>query len=205
MKKTILLLALSFVCLSSALVSAQELQTVPAERMAVIGQFLGGEFAKVDKPPLKVELDVERSLGKVASQQVAYLVFLDKALTAETLKVAKEKPVTVGVMFLLGLTPVVEGKPATADKVRILEVTPPGQDPRKLGLLFLRLKSADGKLQLDVLSIDDKPLLSLPVTEINTDGVAVTAEPKDIVPPRAKLVLGILGKVQVTLEVAEKQ
>lgn len=195
----------SLVSLSSALALAQDLETIPAERMAVAARLIQGEFAKIDKPPLKVELDIERSLGKVASRQVAFLVFLDKALTVDMLKAAKEKPITVGVMCLLGMTPVVGGKPAAEDKVRILEVAPPGQEPRKVALLLLRLKAADNKLQLDVLSTDDKPLLSLPITEINSNGAAVSVEPKDIAPPRAKLVLGILGKLQATIEVEEKK
>ncbi len=179
---------------------AQEPQRIPAEAAERVVQFLAPEFAKLASPPLKVELDPKRAGGISAGDSRAVLGILDQAFTAESVKAAKEKPVAVGILLMLGGVPAVEGKAVPSDRLKVLTITTPAGEVRKLTVLWLRLKTVDGKLNLEILSNGDQALLTVPVSEVTGGDSPVVIDPKEATDQRSKLTLTVLGKWQVTLE-----
>lgn len=180
---------------------AQEPQRISAETAERVVQFLTPEFAKLDSPPLKVELDAKRAGGLSAGDSRALLVVFDQAFNADSIKAAKEKPVTVGVALVVGIALASDGKALPTERLKTMSITTPGGDVRKLTVLWLRLKTTEGKLVLEALSNGANAVLTLPVSEVanGTGSIDVTAQP--LSDQHAKLLVTLLGKLQVTLEV----
>jgi hypothetical protein len=92
------------------------------------------------------------------------IIIPNKGFTADALQKAGKETLPVGQLWMARLAPAIEGKPAAADKLRMVRVTLKDEEHR-LPLLLLGVRMADDKPELLVYAKGKEPLLRLPLTK----------------------------------------
>jgi hypothetical protein len=134
------------------------------------------------------------------------MVVPDRKLTEKVLAGADKDIVPVGQLWLRKWTLVVNGKPVTNDKLRIITVTIEDKErPMPLLLLGVR-KKGDKDLELVVYAKDSEPLQVVPLTKRDTaSGLPLELEWSRGDKDADNLTLNILGKYQTVLKIGRQE
>src|SRR5262245_31415990 len=122
---------------------------IEQERAQKTAALLAAQARKLTDLPVKSDVETARAFG-LKKGDLAALVIPDKGLTADRLDKASKDVLPVGQLWLRGLTPVVSGSAAAAEKLRMVKVEARGEE-HTLSLLLLGVRrGAKDKLELVV-------------------------------------------------------
>lgn len=186
--------------LCAGLVAAQE--PLPQERAQQAAKLLAAEAAKLTDVPVKTDGDTEKPFGLKKGERTT-LVIPDKGLSEDRLGKVDKDVLSVGQLWLRGLTPVVAGTATPADKLQLVKVKA-NDGEHELSLLLLGArKGAEGKLELLVYAKAKEPLLVLPLEAASgSQNQPIELEGKKAEGDTGVLEVRILGKYQAGLPVS---
>jgi hypothetical protein len=158
MKTSLPSLALAFTIAS---LSAQEI--IPADQLEKVVPRLIERASDQENLPLKVDGDAAGAFGMSAKNHGALLI-PNKGLSADMFKNPGKETIVLGQLWMKDLSPAVEGKPAAADKLRLIKIVLK-EEEHQLPLLLLGVRRQDDKAELLVYGRGSEPLLRLPMTK----------------------------------------
>ena len=156
------------------------------------------------KTPIPTDPDVKRP---VAARDGDYgaMVLPETKLTAGVFAKAGKEAAPVGQLWLLKLVPLMDGQPAPASKLKMVEASgDEGQATVPCCALGVR-KVADGGLELLVFGKDKEPVLRVPIQTISRqqeNPIEMTAERKD---NGGLLTLRFVGKYEASFMVTDPE
>ena len=156
------------------------------------------------KTPIPTDPDVKRP---VAARDGDYgaMVLPETKLTAGVFAKAGKEAAPVGQLWLLKLVPLMDGQPAPASKLKMVEASgDEGQATVPCCALGVR-KAADGGLELLVFGKDKEPVLRAPIQTISSqqeNPIEMTAERKD---NGGLLTLRFVGKYEASFMVTDPE
>ncbi len=152
--------------------------------------------------PLVVDTDLKRGLAGYDGEYGA-LLLPETKLTSDAIQAAGKQPVPIGHLWLKKLTPVVNGDPVGAGRLRMVDVRHDGEDLRvPLCLLGVRRGVSDA-LELVVYAKGKEPLLAVPLSKIDRKQELPIEIGVDRESDSAQLHLYLGGKFRATLTVTE--
>lgn len=202
---TTLLCALALPCL----LSAAELEAIPADELQGISQRLFEETGKLDSPVWRLDADLSKANGMHVPQKLGVLIIPPKDLKENDeleAKLNRPEGATLGFLYLYHLTPVVEGKPVASDK--LAQVTLSGQDgtEHRVHVALLTGREVNpGEYRLYLHGKDGKPLLEAKFSEQEKAGpspIAVEINDPNEITKQGKLVLTVFEKYQAMFDAA---
>ena len=202
MKRSILLAGLT--SLAVALTTAMALADfgeLPEESVQQFApQLIEGANKEFDNAPVRPELNAEKAVGLQSDDGGGMILAPENGLSAEKIKSAGEKPVSLGVLFSLQVALVGKDGPLTNEQ---LTLVPLDDNEVQAALLTVRA-GEDGARILEVYGKGEKPLLSVPLKAIKGDGGGVTLKTSnfDGNVGTADLALTIDGKYRADLKIA---
>jgi hypothetical protein len=198
MKTLFILLSLS---LSLPLALAQErLERKDALKHAFL---VSVNLKKLQGTPISTDVDLKQPVA-LRDGQYGAMILPESKLSADILAKAGQTPLPVGQLWFHRLTPLVEGQPVPAEKLRLIEV-PVESDTSTAVQCALGVKAGgDGQLDLLVFGKDTTPILRLPLkkTQVTQEApIEMTAERTgDQV---GRLTLNLLGRYEAVIPVTE--
>ena len=180
------------------------LEPIEPEMAHRFGKILSDEADKITKPQIKIVADPDKANGVHAPEKAGILVVPQKDLKeSEELaeKFKTEKGASLAYLFLYHLTPVIDGQPVDASRLRSVELADDNGSKHTVYVLLLAVRQvAEDDYRLHAYGHDEKPLLD---AKFSLGGVAgtdpISVEVKDIneATHQGKLVLTVFGKYQV--------
>lgn len=150
---------------AAAIVNPERLEKNVALNFARV---LGATAQQLRDAPFAAVLDTAQPCGfkaSIAATPIAGLVIPAKDLAA-AFKMANKDIAPIGHLWLADLVPVVDGQPAAADQLRLVDIA---AAKRTLPLFFLGVrKNAGDQLELCVYAKARDPLLVLPLEEVKS-------------------------------------
>ena len=195
---------LTLTALLALVTGAGAQEKISAEQMHKIAPKLLEHTARLKGVQLKIEADPEKADG-MKSNDAGLVVFPDKDLTAEKLENAGKTIVPLGQLYLRGIAPAKDGKPADNDRMHILMIEDGGKAQR-VWLCLLGAQKRDGKLELVLYGSEKTPLLQAELRQYESSQdtpIAVSVEKRD--DGSAGVTLGILGKYKATFVIMRQE
>lgn len=195
------LFAMCLATLTGALLAQER---IPSEEALRIARVLTEHSAKLDKLPLKVDVDADKAFA-LRKGEVAAMVIPDKKLSDDALAKTGKELTPLGQLWFRKLTPFVDSKRTPNDRLRIVAVSADGQD-HSLPLFLLGMRKKAEDLELVVYAKDKEPLVVLPLRKVDSKQelpIEFAAEKGDN--QTGLLTFTILGKYQAKLSVAEQE
>jgi hypothetical protein len=181
-------------------------EKISAEQMHKIAPMLLENSARLKSVQLKINADAEKADGMKAND-AGLIVLPDKDLTVEKLARAGKEIVPLGQLYLRGIAPAKDGKPADNDRMHILMIEDSGKAQR-VWLCLLGAQKRDGKLELVLYGSEKIPLLRAELRQHETSQdkdtpITVSVEKRE--DKSADVTLGILGKYQATFVIMKQE
>jgi hypothetical protein len=200
MKRIVLTLTLTLLA-GLQLASAQErLSREDALRYAKLA---GADTQQLKDTPIPTSVDLTQPVA-MRDGEFGGMVLPQAKLSAETIAKTGEKPVAIGQLWLLGLTPMHNGEGVAEDKLRIATVKTPEGDEIKVPQCALGVRrTAGGELELLVFGKDKEPLLKLAMKKIDAKQDApldMDAERSD---ESGQITLKLLGQYEAKFKVTQ--
>jgi len=198
--KTTLLMA-AFLAAFTTIQAQEQLSRQEALKYAFI---VSANLPAMLKTPIPTDPDVKRP---VAARDGDYgaMVLPETKLTAGVFAKAGKEAAPVGQLWLLKLVPLMDGQPAPASKLKMVEASgDEGQATVPCCALGVR-KAADGGLELLVFGKDKEPVLRAPIQTISSqqeNPIEMTAERKD---NGGLLTLRFVGKYEASFMVTDPE
>jgi hypothetical protein len=189
----------------------------PRDGLAPIEPEVAKKFAKLfvdeadkfEKPQVKIMADPDKASGVHAPDKLGLLIVPQKDLK-ESEELARqfqqEKGASLAYLFLYHVTPVVNGNPADASRLRSIKLADDQGQQRTVHVLLLAVRQlSEDDYRLYAYGFDEKPLVDARFSEGTGPGPEPTAvEVKEIDEQarRGKLVVTVFGKYQASFPVA---
>jgi hypothetical protein len=200
--------ALAAGALGAASAVAEDLEILDPQISQAFAQFLNDEIAKVEKPQVKIEGEIEKATG-VHREQIGLILVPQKDLKPEEIpdSVNSDPGAPMGHLFMsLGFTPMVDGKPLDQAKLRTLKFT--GQDGAEQTVSYLALAARhtdDDVWHLYGYGTEDKPVLDVQIGEGAGPGTQPLAlEVRDIEGDVGTCYVTIYDRFQTSFKLAYK-
>jgi hypothetical protein len=180
------------------LVSAQE--KLPREEALTYAQLVSADPKQLAGTPITTDVDAQQPVA-LRDGEYGGMVLPQKNLKAETLAKAGESVIPIGQLWLLKLTPMVDGSGIPGDKLRLVTVKRQGEDYTVPQCALGVRRTSAGTLELLVFGKGKEPVVTAPLTAIDTKSEApldVSAIKTD---DGASVTLKILGKYEAKLMV----
>jgi hypothetical protein len=195
--------ALMMLMLFAGVARAQE--RVEADEAEKVAKMLTEKAKDLPDPQVKTNVDATKPYG-VHEGKYAVLIVPDKSLTSEALAKAGDAVVPVGQLWTRALSPVVGNEPAASGKLRLVTISPNGEDEKVSVLLLGARKKAEGEWELLVFGKDKEPLLRLPIEKADaTQEMPIDLEGKRNDNGTGDVTLHILRKYKTSLTVAPQE
>jgi hypothetical protein len=185
---------------------AEDLEILDPQIAQAFAQALIEVADKVDKPQLKVEGDVEKACG-VHLDQVGLIVVPQKDMSPDNDKVNSDPGAPVAHLFMSHVfTPIIDGKPVDASKIRTLTFSGQDGNDHKVNYLILAARhTEDDAWHLYAYGSGDKPLIDAPIGEGTGPGTQPLAlEVKDLDKNEATAYLTFFDQYQATFKISHK-
>jgi hypothetical protein len=199
-------LAAGALCAASAV--AEDLEILDPQISQAFAQFLNDEIAKVEKPQVKIEGEIEKATG-VHREQIGLILVPQKDLKPEDIPdaVNSDPGAPMAHLFMsLGFTPVIDGKPLDQAKLRTLKFT--GQDGNEQTVSYLALAARhtdDDVWHLYGYGTEDKPVLDVQIGEGAGPGTQPLAlEVKDVEGDVGTCYVTIYDRFQTSFKISYK-
>jgi hypothetical protein len=197
-------LAASAVGATSAV--AEDLEILDPQIAQAFAQVLGEAVDKIEKPPVKIECDIEKSCG-VHREQIGLILVPQKDLKQEEIPEAvnSDPGAPMGCLFMSeGFTLVVDGKPLDKSKLKSLEITGQDGSQQKVNCLMLTARHTDDDAwHLYGYGTDEKPVLDAQIAEGFGPGTMPLAiEVKDMENNEGTCVVTIYDMYQTSFKIA---
>lgn len=194
--------AVTLLMLVNAAPAQEKIADEEAKRAAT---HLAEQAKTVEGLPLKTDVDVEKSTGIRAGEH-GVLFIPNKGLSEETVGKAGKDVTPVGQLWMLRLSPAVNGAPAPNDKLRLVTVKVKDDD-KVLVLCLVGVKQgADNKPTLIVYGKDQEPLVSLPLTAAEgSQNLPVELDGKKVDDNSGDLTFRLSGKYRATLRLMAQE
>jgi hypothetical protein len=167
------------------------------------GKILADEADKISKPQIKIAADPDKAVGLHVPQKVGVLVVPQKELKeSEELaeKFKTEKGAALAYLFLYNLTPVIDGQPVDASRLRSVELADDNGGKHTVFVLLLAVRQlTDDDYRLQAYGHEEKPLVDAKFSQSagpGTEPVAVEIKDVNEATHTGKLVLTVFGKYQ---------
>lgn len=133
------------------------------------------------------------------------MVIPDKKLSAEVLGKVGGDVTPIGHLWFRKISPHIDGKTTSNDKLRIVTVTADDQD-HPLPLFLLGVRKKNDKLELVIFAKDKEPLLATPLEKIDRNQeLPIELEGRKNDNDTGLLTLNVLGKYQAKVTVAAQE
>lgn len=193
--------ALLVVVLLSGSIAAQEPRRIEGEEAEKMARLLAEASGKLRDLPLKITLDVTKSVG-LGSKGHGGLLTPAEGLKADALKNLDKEIVPLGMMYSLGLTPVAAGQPLPASELRTVEVTVKDQTVT-VSVLQLAAAKVAGRLVLLVYAGGKEPALVTTLVEsTEAKELPLDLDGQKAGDQQATVVLSVLGRYRAAFTVA---
>jgi hypothetical protein len=192
----------------AASAAAEDLEQLDEQIAQAFAQVLNEEAGKVEKPQVKIEGEIEKSTG-VHREQVGLIIVPQKDLKAEDIPEAvnSDPGAPLGHLFMsMGFTPVIDGKPVEASKLRTLKITDQNGNEQQVSYLALAARHTDDDVwHLYGYGADDKPVLDVQIGEGAGPGTQPLAiEVKDLKDDEGTCYVTIYDRFQTSFKIAYK-
>lgn len=149
-----------------ASVMAADLEILDPQIASQFAQVLVEAADKIEKPQVKIEADVEKSCG-VHQEQAGLIIVPQKEIKPENEAVNSDPGAPLAHLFMsTGFTPVIDGKPVDASKLRVLSFQGPDGNEHKVNYLTLAARHTDDDVwHLYAYGTDAKPLIDARIGE----------------------------------------
>ena len=162
------LAALTAGAFGAASAVAEDLEILDPQIAQAFAQVLAEAAEKVEKPQVKISGDIEKSCG-VHKEQVGLILVPQKDLKPEEIPegVETDPGAPMGHLFMsTGFSPVIDGKPVDASKLRALSITGQDGNEQKVNYLALAVRHTDDDVwHLYGYGTDEKPLIDVQIAE----------------------------------------
>jgi hypothetical protein len=187
------------------------LEPIEADLAHRFGKMLADEADKITKPQIKIAADPDKAVGLHVPTKVGLLVVPQKDLKeSEELaeKFKTEKGASLAYLFLYNLSPVIDGQPVDASRLRTVEIADDDGGKHKVHVLLLAVRQvSEDDYRLHAYGHDEKPLVDAKFTQGTGSGVEpVAVEVKDVneATHTGKIVLTVFGKYQAAFTCGHK-
>jgi hypothetical protein len=198
--------ALAASAVGATSVMAEDLEILDPQIAQAFAQVLGEAVDKLEKPPVKVECDIEKSCG-VHRDQIGLILVPQKDLKQDAIPEAvnTDPGAPMGCLFMSeGFTLVVDGKPLDKSKLKSLEITGQDGSPQKVNCLMLTARHTDDDAwHLYGYGSEEKPVLDAQIAEGFGPGtMPLAVEVKDMVDNQGTCVVTIYDMYQTSFKIA---
>jgi len=199
--KTLLILAAATAALTATSappekITSEQIQKIAPKLLEPAGRISGAQF--------KIDPDSDKGDG-LKGGEVGVVVLPDRNLTAEKLEKAGSEIIPLGQLYLKGVVPAKNGKPADNDRMHILMIEDKGETHR-IWLCLLGARKNGDKLELVLYGSEKAPLSQVALRKVESAQdlpIEVSGEKQD--DESASLTLNILGKYKATLVVMKQE
>ena len=208
MRKLVLGMAALAACgIGAASAMAEDLEILDSQIAGAFAQALNDVAAKIEKPQVKIDADIDKACG-VHKEQTGLLLVPQKDITPENEAVNSDPGAPLGHLFMsTNFTPVIDGKPVDVAKLRTL--TFQGQDGNDHKAYYLALAARhtdDDVWHLYGYGSDAKPLLDVRIGEGTGPGTEPLAlEVKEFEDNKGTAYITIFDRYQCSFPVSYKE
>ena len=206
------LLAAALFVVAPAAISAQDLESIPAEQVHDIGQALLEQVGKGEPLAVKIEADVTKANGVHVPKKLGLLLIPQKDL-AESEELAAqfktESGAPLAYLFCYRVVPVLDGKLVAADRLRTVKLSDNRGNEHTAYVFALAARQlADDDYRLWVYGAGNKPLVDVPFSEGKTTEsgpVVVEIKRPDEAQMQADVAITVFGKYQATFRAGYRE
>ncbi len=208
MRKLVLGIAALAACgLIASKAVAEDLEILDSQIASAFAQALNDATAKIEKPQVKIDADIDKATG-VHKEQTGILLVPQKDITPENEAVNSDPGAPLAHMFMsMNFTPIIDGKPVDPSKLRTL--TFQGQDGNDHKAYYLALAARhtdDDVWHLYGYGSDSKPLLDIQIGEGTGPGTEPLAlEVKEFENNQGTAYITIFDRYQCNFKVNYKE
>lgn len=195
-----LLLASAIFLVESPWSAAQDAQRIDGEKAAKVAAALVAGTAGLTDLPVKVTLDTQRAMGLVAHERGG-IVVPDSRLTAEALKKVDKDVLSVGFLFLRGITPSIADLATSANQHRQMTVTIEDKTVNVFVLPLAVTRVADRLVLLVYTNRKEPAIVTTLVEYSESKELPLEIEARPVQDQRATLLFSLLGRYRASVDV----
>jgi hypothetical protein len=196
-------------CVSSAL--GQGLETMDSQKARSIAELLAVQAARIEAPQVKVDADPAHAIG-LTYKKDGILAMPKKGLDEEEKdgneQVSAQTGAGLGLLFMTSaFSPIVDGRPASADLLRTVKVVDgQGQEHTVTCLLLAVRRISDENWRLYVYGTRKKPLIDAAFDEVRRpDSGPIAIDVEDVSYSDGTLAITVFGKYKAGFRVAYRK
>jgi hypothetical protein len=181
-------------------VPATAQERIPDEQLAKAAKRLADAAEKAEGLPRKTDVDAAKASG-IKADEVGAVFLPEKSFDADSLAKVGDEPVAVGQLWLLGLTPEVDGVGASTDQLRILEIKAENRS-RDVALFLVSIRKKGDALELAFTAKEKEPIVAVALDDHKSESeVPVFVDGEKVDDSSGDVILQILGKHRAKLRV----
>lgn len=208
MKSIHVLLAIGSL-LMARVVTAQQLEPIPAEHIRAMAPTLIEHANKLEQPKIKIDADVEKANGYHLPKKLGAVIVPQKDLKESPELAAKFKTdpgAALGYLFFYHLVPIADGKKIDASKMKSVTIADNDGGQHTVHVLTLIVKQlSEDDYRLHVYGADAKPLVDVKFAEGTGPGAepaAVELKDPNEATKEGSVVVTVFGKYQAKFQAA---
>lgn len=194
------------------LLSAQDLESIPADEARAFGARLVELAGKLDAPQVKIVANAEQANGVHVPDKVGVLIVPQQDLkeTEELAESFKSDPgAPLGYLFAYHIVPLVDGQRVEASRLRTVKLTGDDGTQHSIQVLLLAVRLlGDDDYRLHVYGKDPKPLIDAKFAEGTGPGaepLAVEIKNTDEQTREGTVVVTVFGKYQASFRAGHQE
>jgi hypothetical protein len=187
----------------AASAGADDLPILDPQISQAFGQFLTEVAEKIESPQVKIEGDIEKSTG-VHQENIGVIVVPQKGLAGIPESVSADPGAPLAHLFMSpGFTPVIDGKPLEASKLRTLAFTGQDGSEQKVSYLALTVRRTDDQVyHLYGYGSEEKPVLDLqPGSGAGPGTMPIALEVRDFKDNLGRCFLTVYDRYQANFQI----
>ena len=155
----------------------------------------------LEKAPLKIKANLDKAIAAREGEHGG-LIIPDAGLTAEALAKVENDVLPVAEVWLYRLGPMADGRLVAEEKLNVITIKT-DDNTAKVPLCVTGVRKKDGKLELLVYGKAKEPVVTVPLTPIDTKQTLPVEVEAEAGGDSGKVTLKLVGKYKATIEVTE--
>jgi hypothetical protein len=188
---------------------AQDLESIPSDKVRLFAEKLAEEAGKIDGLKIKIQADASQANGVHVKDMLGIIVVPQKDIKKgeeSSVNFKAEKGVPFAYLFSYKVVPILDGKPVQADQLYTLKVSDNNGEERKVHVLPLTAKKlSDDDYRLQAYGCGDKPVVDAKFSsgdEVSSPPVKIEIEDADSGTYEGTVKVTVFGKYQASFRAA---
>lgn len=193
----------------ATLVRAQDLESIPSDKVRLFAEKLAEEAGKLDGLKIKIQADANQANGVHVKDMLGIIVVPQKDIKKgeeSSANFKAEKGIPFAYLFSYKVVPIIDGKRVQADQLNTLKVSDNNGEERKVYVLPLTAKKlTDDDYRLQAYGCGDKPVVDAKFSsgeEVNSPPVKVEIEDADSSTNEGTIKVTVFGKYSASFRAA---